>query len=251
MKTAILTGASSGLGVEFIKALVNYGYDNIWIIARRKERLEELAANFPDKNIVPLPLDVTDSEDMKKLQAKLEKEKPSVSLLINNAGKGLLSEFITADAVQLGESIELNCKALTLVTRAVLPYMASGTGIINVSSIASFAPTARMSVYCSTKAYVTSFSRALREELKPRGINVTAVCPGPMKTEFLPVAKIEKGTSHTFDTLPYCNPEEVAKNSIKACLNGRAVYTPTFFYKLYRLLAKLLPHALVIKFAKT
>ena len=251
MKTAILTGASSGLGVEFIKALVSNGYDCIWIIARRAERLEELKNNFPDKNIVPIPLDITSSEDIKKLQDRLAKEKPSVSMLINNAGKGLLSEFITADAVALGESVELNCKALTLVTRAVLPYMTNGTGIINVSSIASFAPTARMSVYCATKAYVTSFSRALREELKPRGINVTAVCPGPMKTEFLLVAKIEKGTSHTFDTLPYCDPEAVAKGSIKASLNGKGVYTPTFFYKLYRILAKILPHSIVMKLAKT
>ena len=251
MKTAILTGASSGLGVEFIKALVANGYDCIWIIARRAERLEELKNNFPDKNIIPIPLDITSTEDIKKLEDKLSKEKPSISLLINNAGKGLLSEFITADAVALGESVELNCKALTLITRAVLPYMSNGTGIINVSSIASFAPTARMSVYCATKAYVTSFSRALREELKPKGINVTAVCPGPMKTEFLLVAKIEKGTSHTFDTLPYCDPEAVAKGSIKASLSGKGVYTPTAFYKLYRILAKILPHAIVMKLAKT
>ena len=152
MKTAILTGASSGLGVEYIKALVSNGFDSIWIIARREERLTELKSNFPDKNIVPLPLDITSADDMKKLQAKLEKEKPAVAMLINNAGKGLLSEFITADAVALGESVELNCKALTLVTRAVLPYMNSGSSILNVSSIASFAPTARMSVYCATKS---------------------------------------------------------------------------------------------------
>ena len=251
MKTAILTGASSGLGVEYIKALVSNGFDSIWIIARREERLTELKSNFPDKNIVPLPLDITSADDMKKLQAKLEKEKPAVAMLINNAGKGLLSEFITADAVALGESVELNCKALTLVTRAVLPYMNSGSSILNVSSIASFAPTARMSVYCATKSYVTAFSRALREELKKRNINVTAVCPGPMQTEFLPVAKIEKGKSGAFDRLPYCNPETVAMKSVKAALNGKAVYTPTAFYKLYRILAKILPHAIVIKMAKT
>lgn len=251
MKTAILTGASSGLGVEYIKALVANGFDCIWIIARREERLLELKSNFPDKNIVPVPLNITSDEDIKKLQAKLEKEKPVVAMLINNAGKGLLSEFITADATALGESVELNCKALTLVTRIVLPYMNSGSSILNVSSIASFAPTARMSVYCATKSYVTAFSRALREELKTRNINVTAVCPGPMQTEFLSVAKIEKGKSGAFDHLPYCNPEEVALKSVKASLNGRAIYTPTAFYKFYRILAKILPHAIVIKMAKT
>ncbi len=251
LKTAIVTGASSGLGIEFIKALVSNGFDCIWLIARRKERLDKLAANFPDKCIVPLALDITSDEDIKKLEARLAKDKPGISMLVNNAGRGLLAEFVTADAITMAESVELNCKALTLMTRLVLPYMSRGSSIVNVSSIASFAPTARMSVYCATKAYVTSFSRALREELKPRGINVTAVCPGPMKTEFLPLAKIEKGASNAFDTLPYCNAKEVASGAIKAALNGRGVYTPTAFYKLYRLLAKLLPHSIVMKFSKT
>lgn len=251
MKTAILTGASSGLGHEFLKAITDCDLDSIWIIARRKERLDELVSAFPQKNILPLPLDITSKEDLKKLEDKLKEEKPDVRLLINNAGKGLLSEFVTADSIALSESIVLNCNALTLITRMALPYMKKGSAIINVSSIASFAPTSRMAVYGATKAYVTSFSRALREELKPRGINVTAVCPGPMKTEFLPVAKIEKGKSSAFDYLPYCNPERVAKNAIKNAVKGKAVYTPTAFYKFYRLLAKILPHALVVKFSKT
>ncbi len=251
MKTAIVTGASSGLGVEFIKALVSNGFDCIWIIARRAQRLEELKSNFPDKNIVPLALDVTSQEDLKKLQTKLENEKPCVAMLINNAGKGLLSEFANASPVTLGDSVDLNCKALTLVTKAVLPYMNSGSAILNVSSIASFAPTARMSVYCATKSYVTAFSRALREELKPKNINVTAVCPGPMDTEFLSVANIEKGKSGAFDTLPYCDPQQVAIKSVKAALSGKGIYTPTAFYKFYRVLAKILPHAIVMKFSKT
>ena len=103
--------------------------------------------------------------------------------------------------------IDLNCRALTAVTRCCLPYMAAGSLILNISSIASFAPTPRMTVYCSTKAYVQSFSRALREELRPRGINVLAACPGPMDTEFLlPVAGCEHGKSRTFDALPHPEP---------------------------------------------
>lgn len=251
MNIAILTGASSGLGQDFLKALTSCDLDSIWIIARRAERLDSLASAFPHKNIIPLPLDITSKDDLIKLENKLKEEKPEVRLLINNAGKGLLSDFVTADGIALSESIALNCNALTLITRLTLPYMKKGSAVINVSSIASFAPTSRMAVYGATKSYVTSFSRALREELKPRGINVTVVCPGPMKTEFLPVAKIEKGKSTAFDYLPYCNPERVAKNAIKSAIRGKAVYTPTAFYKFYRLLAKILPHALVVKFAKT
>jgi short-subunit dehydrogenase len=123
--------------------------------------------------------------------------------------------------------------------------------IINTCSIASFAPNARMAVYSSTKAYVMSFSRALRFELKPRKINVLAVCPGPMDTEFLPVAGIGKGDSFTFDTLPRVNPKKLAKNTLKASKKGKGVYTELAFYKFYRFLAKVLPHSLVMHLCKT
>ena len=108
-----------------------------------------------------------------------------------------------------------------------------------------------MTVYSSTKAYVMSFTKALRYELKKRKINVTAVCPGPMSTEFLNVAGIEKGTSKTFDTLPYCDPVKTAVKGIKAAKRGKSVYTPRGFYKLYRVLAKVLPNSLLIPLAKT
>lgn len=247
MSIAIITGASSGLGVEFIKALKNYGLDEIIIIARRRDRLDALKSD----KVFPLELDLTSDGDLKALEEALSERQSDVKFLINNAGRGLLNEFALADADVLANSIDLNCKALTRVTSIVLPYMKKGASIINVSSIASFAPTARMAVYGATKAYITSFSRALREELKKREIGVTAVCPGPMDTEFLPQAKIEKGTSTAFDLLPYCNPEKVAKGAIKSALRRKAVYTPTAFYKLYRIIAKILPHTIVVKVSKT
>ena len=129
--------------------------------------------------------------------------------------------------------------------------MSKGGEILNSCSIASFAPNTRMAVYSSTKAYVMSFSRALRSELKKRGINVLALCPGPMDTEFLSLAGIEKGTSHTFDTLPRVNPALMAEKSLKASKKKKAVYTNRIFYKFYRILAKLLPHSLVMKLAGT
>ena len=147
--------------------------------------------------------------------------------------------------------VRLNCEALTVMTSVTLPFMAEGGEIINSCSIASFAPNTRMAVYSSTKAYVMSLSRALREELKQRKINVLAACPGPMDTEFLPVANIAKGTSRTFDTLPRVNPKVMAVKSLRASKKRRAVYTNLLFYKFFRLIAKLLPHSLVMKFCGT
>lgn len=251
MKIAVLTGASSGLGKEFLKVLDREGLDEIWIIARREDRLRELAAKATATKLVPLALDITKSEAIETLKSKLESAKPKVIYLVNNAGKGLLSSFDSADMGEISSSVDLNCKALTQVTSTVLDYMPKRSFIINVASIAAFAPTARMAVYGATKAYIVSFSRAIREELRRRKINVTAVCPGPMKTEFLPVAGIKNGASPAFDILPYCDPSKVALGAVKAAKEGKAVYTSRLFFKFYRCLAKLFPHALVIKLSKT
>ena len=252
MKIAIVTGASSGLGTEFVKALVSEGpeVDAIWVIARRADRLAALAEAYPDKAIRPMPMDLTLTDSVEALRETLENEKPEVAVLINNAGFGTLGDFDASELFTQTRMVDLNVKAMTAVTSAALPYMKAGGYIVNVCSIAAFAPNPRMTVYCSTKAYVYSFSKSLRFELKKRGINVLALCPGPMDTEFLPVAGIEKGASHTFDTLPRVSPEKAAKAALKAAARGRGIYTPRLFFKLYRLLAKLLPHGLVMKMSK-
>ena len=250
MSIAIITGASSGLGQHFVEQIQNHFPEmkEYWVIARRAERLTQLnAANI---TIKPVPMDLTSQEDMRRLQELLEKEKPKVSLLINNAGCGFLGNFEKASLPEQQIMLDLNIKALTAVTWAVLPHMDRGSRIINISSIASFVPNARMTVYSATKAYVSFFSRGLYEELRPRGITVTAVCPGPMDTEFISVGRI-KGKSKTFDILPYCDPERVVKGALKAARKGRAVYTPKFFYKFYRVLSGLIPHAILVHAAKT
>ncbi len=252
MKIAIVTGASSGLGAEYVRCLAeDSDLGQIWVIARRADRLEALASSCKGKTVVPVPQDLTLEESFSALRRKLEEEKPEVKVLINNAGFGTLGDFDASDLAAQTRMVDLNVRALTAVTRAVLPYMKKGSYAINVCSIAAFAPNPRMTVYCSTKAYVYSFSKSLRYELKKKGINILAVCPGPMDTEFLPVAGIEKGSSHTFDTLPRCSPSQVAKISLKKAAKGRGVYTPRLFFKLYRLLAKLLPHSLVMPLSKT
>ena len=251
MKIAILTGASAGLGTEIYKALQNEPLDEIWIIARRAEKLHSLAKAHGKIKTKILPLDLTASDAMTRYAATLKEEAPQVVYLFNNAGMGILGNLDQANPEAQGHMVDLNVRALTTVTTHTLPYMKEGAMIINPCSIASFVPNARMTVYSATKAFVMSFSRSLRFELKKRKINVTAVCPGPMSTEFLDVAGIEKGSSSAFDRLPRCNVEKTAKGGIRAAKKGRAVYTPHPFYKLYRVLAKLIPHAALMPFSKT
>lgn len=252
MNIAVVTGASSGLGKEYISHILNMyeDIDQIWIIARRLERLEEVKEQFGEK-IVPLGLDITDSASVERYKNLLKDSNACVKLLINNAGFGRLGNFETLTAEDNAAMVRLNCEALTVITAATLPFMNKHSEIINTCSIASFAPNTRMAVYSATKAFVMSLSRALREELRPRKINVLAVCPGPMDTEFLAIANITQGVSRTFDTLPRVNPESVAKKSLIASKRKRAVYTNRLFYKFYRILAKILPHSLVMKLCGT
>ena len=252
MKIAVITGASSGLGAEFALAIDNEPKDieEIWLVARREDKLKELSKRIKTKTKI-LPLDITDYKALKTYTDTLNEEKAQVGLLINNAGFGKLGDFSDISPEDNAGMIRLNCEALTYFTSITLPFMDKGSEIINSCSIASFAPNTRMAVYSSTKAYVMSFSRALRVELKPKKINVLAACPGPMDTEFLPVAGIGKGSSKTFDTLPRVNPETMAKKSLKASRAKKAVYTNRIFYKFYRILAKILPHSLVMKMAGT
>ena len=251
MKIAIITGASSGLGREYAKQLHGAFPDieQVWLIARRRPLLDELGKTL-DVASVSLPLDLSSETDIESLTRKLNDEAPQVGVLVNCAGCGYLSNVEDSDPQLLSRMVDLNIRALTLVTRTVLPHMQDGGHIINVSSIASFCPNARMTVYSSTKAYVSSFSLGLREELRTRKISVTAICSGPMDTEFLNIGGIA-GNSDMFRSLPYCKPQAVASGSYAAAKRDAAFYTPKVFFKLYRVLSKLIPHSILVKFVKT
>lgn len=251
MKVAVITGASSGLGIELALAAEKKFPDIecFWLIARRTERLQETADRLCRGTLL-ISADLSTEEGLAEYRSALEREKPDVRLLINNAGFGILGDVAGSDPGGQAGMIDVNIRALTVMTAVTLPYMERGAMIINTSSIASFCPTPRMTVYSSTKAYVTSFTRGLAEELRPRGISVTAVCPGPMDTEFISVAGIG-GNSKTFDKLPYCDPRKVAEGTVDAAAAGRVIYTPKAFYRFYRFVAKILPHSLVVKMAKT
>ena len=249
-KTAVLTGASSGLGMEFARTVhaVFPEIEELWLIARRADKLEEAAgkAGIPCRIV---SADLT-GDGVGELRDLFDGEKPDVALLINCAGCGYLGNVAELDGELMSRCIDLNVRALTAVTRAALPYMGRGGHIINISSIASFCPNPRMTVYSASKSYVSAFSRGLGDELRGDGISVTAVCPGPMATEFLDVGGIA-GNSKMFKTLPYNDAASVAEGALRAAKRGRSVYTPGAFYKFYRFIAKIVPHAILVKAART
>ncbi len=184
MKIAVITGASSGMGKEFVRQIggAYRSLDEIWAISRKVEGLEK----FPGRcsRLRLLPLDLTREADMETLKGELWKNRPCIRILVNGAGVGhygLVEELTVEEQLQM---IDLNCRALTQVTLFCLPYLTKGSRILQLSSGSAFCPQPRFAVYGAGKAYVTSFSRALHRELKKRKITVTSVCPGPVDTEF-------------------------------------------------------------------
>lgn len=251
MKIAIITGASAGLGREFLRQMpaLYPDIEEYWLVARRKEKLLEAAHEIPLQCRI-FPLDLTKKESYERFATALAEQKPEVWMLINNSGCGFLGNVGEGELERQIQMVDLNLGGLTAMTHMVLPYMPKGARILNVSSIASFCPNARMTVYSASKAYVTAFTFGIADELKSRGITATAVCPGPMDTDFIYSGEI-KGKSKTFDVLPYCDPAKVAHGALIAAGLGRTIYTPTGFYKFYRVLAKVVPTKLMMKFSRT
>ncbi len=250
MDIAVVTGASSGLGEEFVKSIADLfsELDEIWIIARRKERLEKLSEKINIKCRI-IECDLTKPEDINNYSDLLKETDANVKILINNAGFGKLGNFCEIPTSTNCGMIDLNCRAVTEMSQITLPYMKEHSFIVNVCSIAAFVPNTRLTVYSSTKAYIMSFSKALRRELKSRKINVLALCPGPMDTEFLAIADIPPGKSRVFDLLPHIKPDKAALGALNAAKNGRGIYTPHLFFKFYRIMAKFIPHGIMMKLA--
>ena len=185
MKIAVITGASSGMGREFALAVDSeYNLDEIWVMARREDRLKELASECKTP-VRAIPADLTDKSAYENYRSLLAENRPEIHLLINAAGYGL---FGTAEDMEMYNQlgiIDLNDKGLTAMCLLSLPYMKAGDSIVNLGSNSSWQPVPYMAVYAASKAYVLSFSRALGKELKNRNIHVMCVCPGWIKTEFM------------------------------------------------------------------
>lgn len=192
MRIAVVTGASSGMGREFVLQIGHFyrSLDEIWVIARRRERLERLREESR------IPVRIFDGSLLKKqvyrdLHEALKKHRPDIRMLVNAAGfgkTGTVEEILKEEKKLQTDMVRLNCEALTRTTLMCLPFLSAGSRIINAASAAAFCPQPSFAVYAATKSYVLSFSRALGTELKGRGIAVTAMCPGPVDTEFFQVS---------------------------------------------------------------
>ena len=245
MKIAVISGASSGIGRSFAKELDSCGLDEIWLVARSSEKLEEISKMLFTKSRV-LPLDLKEESSFEALKKLYESEKPDIAYLVCSAGVGYSGAFenITCDKIQA--MINLNCTALTLLTNISLPYFKKGSEIIEIASGAGFLPQPYFSLYSSSKAYVISFSRALRAELKKKGINVTAVCPGPVDTSFFSSLENVKEYKKKF----LISPDKVAKSALKSAKRGKAVCSPSLSMKLVHLASKIVPTSMILKFYK-
>jgi short-subunit dehydrogenase len=228
--TALITGASSGLGAEFAHQLAPFARHLI-LVARRLDRLEalrdELQQTHPGLTVFVYGADLTKIEERATFADWLVEQKLKIDFLINNAGHGDRGHFETAEWSRIQSMIDLNITALTHLAHLLLPSMTQ-TGraaILNVSSVASFFPLPNMAVYSATKAYVTSLSEAIAIELRPRGITVTALCPGPVPTEFFDVARRspDDETAAHYESMPgfVATSAEVVRAGLRAVARNK------------------------------
>lgn len=247
MNIAIVTGASSGMGREFVLQLNKYvTVDEIWVIARREGALESLKAECPVP-IRPVPLDLCDERSFHTYERLLATEKPNVRLLVNAAGFGKFGAYHKVSVIDDCKMIDLNCKALLVMTRLTLPYMHSGSHILQLDSLSAFQPVPYITTYGATKAFVLSYARAMNQELKPRGIRVMAMNPGWVKTEFFDHA-FETNDSQVqyFDRL-YEAKDVVATGLRHLYKTKKDVSIHGLPVKFQVFLVKLVPHRIVMK----
>lgn len=231
-RSVLITGASSGLGAEFARQLVG-SCDQMILVARREDRLLDLASDLkemdPHLDVLHFPVDLVDREARTNFIQLLEDHGARPDLLINNAGMGDYGEFSEAEWSSLEQMLELNMNALTHLTHALLPAMRENEfgDIINVSSLASVLPIPDFAVYAATKAYVSSFSEAIRLELRDSNINVLALCPGPVHTEFGKVAmRGEEKNKIPGSEFFYTPKEQVVSEAIDGLFQQKARVYP-------------------------
>lgn len=242
MNIAVITGASSGLGREFVLQLARTEkhLDEIWVIARRRDRLEALRPLCP----VPLrvlALDLTDSAAIDALEAQLKAAAPKVSVLVNAAGFGRMGDWETVGRQVSASMIRLNCQAAVEVTQLCLPYMGPGGRILEICSTSAFQPLPYLNVYAATKAFLYRYSLALGWELRPRGITVTAVCPYWIRdTEFIPAAR--QSSRQAVHSFPFSSTaRQVVIRALLDSRHGRAVSTPGPVCTIHRAASKWMP----------
>ena len=243
---ALVTGASAGLGEEFARQLSAQG-KRLVLVARRKERLDALAAELGNTRVVAA--DLSQPGAPAGLMADIANHDETVELLVNNSGFGLAGRFAELDEARQREMINLNCGALTELAHAVLPGMIdrNSGGILNVASTAAFQPGPGMTVYFASKAFVLSFSEALHDEVKRHGVRVSCLCPGPTRTEFRSVSGFDpKGRLGKISA----DSQSVVRAGLRGLEHNRAVVVPGVANKIIAQVHRVFPRAVMRRAAR-
>lgn len=246
MNIVLITGASSGIGREFTLQMDAHfnTIDEFWLVARSRKGLEE-TAKLCRHRVRILPLDITKPELLDLLEDTLISQNAIVRVLVNCAGYGIMGSFCEQERSAALGMIRLNCEGLTDMTHRIIPYMRRNSRIIQLASSAAFLPQPDFAVYAATKSYVLSFSRALEQELRPLGIYVTSVCPGPVDTPFFDIAE-KNGSTLAVKKYTLVDAQRVVSQALRDSYHRRSLSVCSLPIKLFEGLSKLVPHAVLL-----
>ena len=247
-RIAVITGASSGMGRRAAETCGEMGpFDEVWVVARRREKLEELRETVPCPVRV-FAMDLTDRKSFEIYAAALREEPVEVKLLVNAAGFGKFRAVMDTPLEVNLNMADLNCQALQAMCQLTVPYMPAGSRILNFASVAAYQPIPYIDVYGATKAFVLSYSRALNRELRGRGIAVTAVCPYWTRTPFFDRAidPDREPVVKKYDVM--YDPDAVVARAWRDVKAGKDVSRPGAVARFNGIMAKLLPHSFVMSY---
>ena len=245
MSLAIITGASSGIGKEFARQLKAKGVDEFWLVARREEMMAELSEELGVTCKI-IKADLATDEGIEIYRSALEEEKPRVNYLINAAGFGVYGAFNEVEELLVKKMIDLNVKALVLITHMTVPYMELGGRIVQMGSGSCFTPLPYFNIYSSSKVFVLHYTKSLNYELEKYGVRATCFCPGYVETEFL--GKAEKpGVLVPKEYKPLLKCDAIVAGCIKAMEKGKVMYVTNWYTKLQHVLFKILPDFVLTK----
>ncbi len=247
---AVITGASSGLGAALTRLLDRTLPEDVelWLIARDREKLTDFATGLTHRTRV-LAYDLTLEATFDELKRLFDQEQPAVQLLINNAGEGCSGSFCSQEGAAHQALCDLNVRAQLALTSQALPWMGAGSSLLFVASVAAFLPQPGFAAYAASKAFILSFGRALREELKERGIRVTITCPNPMLTDFF-TSQQKEALLKSYKRFGIEDPDRVAEKTLAAMRRDKGLVVTSPSGKLIRLAAKLLPTGLLLKWIR-
>ena len=250
MKIGIVTGASSGLGREYVYLLDKENLDEIWLISRREKILKEISTEINTK-VKIFALDLTLNDSIKIISKQLKIHKPNIKYLINSAGFGKIGKSEEISSETISKMIDLNCKAAILMTQIAIPFMAENSHIIEISSCSAFQPIPFLNIYASTKVFLLNYGKALAFELKSKKIFVSVVCPYWIKnTEFIGISK-QTDVNSIIKNFPFAGDKKIiAKRSFETAKSGKLVITPDIISTVHKIFSNLLPDFILIKLSK-